>query len=85
MNKTIIEQISNMIAIVGIVIVTTLSTSYVNESHTRAIVLEELAKRDLIHQQQHLGMIAAMTEFSAKTANVSVIRHESKLHKGAKQ
>jgi len=85
LEKRAFDQVSNMFAIIGVVICTTLAMNYTNDSHTRSIVLEELAKRDAIHQIQHQHMIAAMMEFSAKTANVSVIRHESKNHKGAKQ
>lgn len=76
---------SNMFAIIGVVVCTTLAMNYTNDSHTRSIVLEELAKRDAIHQVQYQHMIAAMTDFSAKASNVSVIRHESRLHKAAVQ
>lgn len=81
LEKRVFEQVSNMFAIIGVVICTTLTMNYLNDTHTRSIVLEELAKRDAIHQVQHQHMIAAMMDFSAKTANVSVIRHELKNHK----
>ena len=85
LEKRAFDQVSNMFAIIGVVICTTLAMNYTNDSHTRAIVLEELAKRDAIHQVQHQHMIAAMGDFSARAANVAVIRHESKLHKEMKR
>lgn len=85
LEKRVFEQVSNMFAIIGVVVCTTLAMNYTNDSHTRSIVLEELAKRDAIHQVQHQHMIAAMMDFSAKASNVAVVRHEVKNHKGAKQ
>lgn len=85
LEKRVFEQVSNMFAIIGVVICTTLAMNYMNDSHTRSIVLDELSKRDTIHQIQHQHMIGAMMDYSARTSSVAVVRHEVKSHKGTKQ